>query len=607
MDSFDIVFDKKIFFMLILLFFNYLCNFLLKQEGFMIEFSDILKKCSIAALCISGILLIGYLGYKVVRWLLDLSSGTQKIDETASTILSFVPKHSLDLATRRFDHLDTLNNKENVLTSDIEAGYRRCFQIATRALYQPFTQSTGQACILAHNAADGFGDHNHGVAVTNQIVRDFPEVTASQYTFFFQKLDKLPALARPKLPAECSFFPEYPSETDEELTDIKEKIQQSACVLDVSYSTTRKDIGLDAVRQEPKYSYIREYGSNCYSYDPAHTFAMGLRDLDEGIFFKEIPSRPLFELHDDRIKNILFETTDPTQEHVETYRQQHSLHLFYHKLDCFYQVSDLYITAELHKNDEKTIDVLIPLFSLEWLTKMKILDLEVLENLGIGSLRIVGKDKEEVVKVSETGKEMRIIHPGFLPQEDFYNLMSNCEEPFGCTGDQSFSDALSHGVLLHYELRGVKWELFNALKQISEKLSCPLVKSYMEATQELFDGRTESLEKEEFYYREYEANLIKKMSKKIAPASHVIASLIQNKDFKIQWEKVVEYLRQNCDISSNIQGIVARHLAFYHFPELVKIEEEFYTQFRIGEKTIEEVHNELANIIQQLDISKISA
>lgn len=523
------------------------------------------------------------------------------ISSVTNNNLSFIPFYASNSATKRFSHLNELKNNKTVTDENLEIAYRRCFQIATRHLYQPFIQSKGDVSVLVYNETDGFGDHNHGVAVTNQIVSDFPNIKASLYTFFAQKLETLPILAKPDERAECTFLLEYPTGNENQAPALKEKILNSACVLDISYDTQRTDLGLDAVRTGPLHTYIREYGSSCFARarDPARTLSMGLKGLEEGIFFKEIPKKPLFELEDPRIKNILFKTLEPSQESIDNYRHNHHLHLFYHKMDCFYQVSDLYIAAELHKNDEKTIDILMPSLSHEWLIKMNILDLEVLKKLGIGSLCIIGKTGEEVVKISETGKQIRIIHPGFLPKNDFYTLMTNCDEPFGCTGDQSFSDAVSNGTLLHYELRYVKRDFYLDLKKICEELDAPLVKSYLDAVQELFDARTEPLEKEQYDYSEYEKNFIKAMRAKIPTASQKIASLIQNEGFKAEWEKVVQYLRQNCDLKSNIQGIVARHLAFYHFPELGKIEEKFYTQFRTGQKSIEEVHNALAQAINK--------
>ncbi|MBA3237823.1 MAG: hypothetical protein H0T62_05655 [Parachlamydiaceae bacterium] len=69
--------------------------------------------------------------------------------------------------------------------------------------------------VLVHNGGDGFGVHAHGVTVTNQIVRDFPHLTVSLYTFFHQKLHSLPSLAKPDHSrSTCNFYSEFPGNTD---------------------------------------------------------------------------------------------------------------------------------------------------------------------------------------------------------------------------------------------------------------------------------------------------------------------------------------------------------------------------------------------------------
>jgi hypothetical protein len=229
--------------------------------------------------------------------------------------------------------------------------------------------------------------------------------------------------------------------------------------------------------------------------------------------------------------------------------------------------------------------------------------LEILKGFGIGSIHILKKDSENVHELSESGKQMRIIHPGFLPQKDFYTLLSNCEEPFGCTGDHTFTDALSKGLISHYELRSVKGSLFYSWLKICERLDCHLVKSYLEAAAELYNSRTESLpqlREQRPNYEPYYANVIKEGAAKVAPSSHIMVQLMQNPNFKIQWKKMNDTLRQNYDVRYNLQGIVARHLAFYHFQNLAGFEEKCYVDFRTGKKRIEVVHSELAQAITSL-------
>lgn len=514
----------------------------------------------------------------------------------------FIPTESLKLVDRRFSHLEQGNSS----IYDKERIYVACFQSGIRHLYNTFADMKGDISLLVQNAGDGFGDHAHGVSVANQILQDFPNATVKLHTFFHQNLDKLPPLAVPNSNrASCYFSSEFFPENNEDTTELKKNIYQSACVMDISSDTGRTDLGLDEIRKSPKYTYLREYGcKHTIDSDPSHNLSMGLNDLEEGIFIKDIPDRPLELLKDDRIKNILFETTNPTTEILENYRKEHHLHLFYHKLDCFYQASDIYIAAELHKNDKMTIDILIPIeSSLNWLSHWNILDKQILESFGIGQVRLIKKDSEELLEIDPSGKELRIIHPGFLPQEDFYTLLSNCDEPFGATGDHTFTDGQSKGLVLNYELRNVKGNHFLSWIKLTEKLECPLVNSYLHEIKNIYNPKTETFSdkiiNQRLDYDNYVNNFINEVAKNAPRSSHAIVQLIQNPEFKNQWTRVNDYIRQNCDIKYNIKAIVSRHLAFHHFPGLAKLEEECYSAFRKGEKNIRDLNREISFAIEK--------
>jgi hypothetical protein len=445
------------------------------------------------------------------------------------------------------------------------------------------------------------------VAVANFLLQDFPNARLALHTFFEQKLHDLPVLAKPD-PARgtSSFYREYPEEGSAPLTELKEKISRAACVLDVAYSTSRNDLGLDSIRLGPLYSYLKEYGSGGYiCHDPNHELYMGLDDLEEGVFLKDIPKRALHELGDARMKELLFHNPNPSKEDAEKYLSATHLHLFYHKMSFFYQASDLYIAAELHKTDSKPIDIVLPLdFSFDWLSHWKILDTAKLTALGIGTLRIIKKDSEEVVKIQEHGKEMRIIHPGFLPHGDFYTLLANCSAPFGSTGDHSLTDALSIPLATHYELRGHKFRLFKSFKELAVKLGCLLVADYLQASSELFDGKEETF-KQEFqaqyrYYDDYKTSFLNRMAAMVASASETMCACMIKPGFHQEWEKVVAYIKKERNARESLRLIVSRHLAMSQYPQLQKIEEQGYQDYRLGNKSLEAVHQELQQQIKLL-------
>lgn len=533
---------------------------------------------------------IGKWGGRVVAWLRSLCVRQEVVQNVATRAINellFVPEGSLDIAKKRFCLLEEIKSKPDARKEELELAYRRLFQAATQHLYQNFSHLDGEIQILVKNAADGYGDHAHGVQVASCLIEDFPNARPELHTFFEQNLTSLPQLARPD-PARCSahFYPEYQEVAAESVLDLKEKISRAACVLDVSYATSRKDLGLEKVRLGPTHTYLREYGTGDYTTrDPLHELYMGLDDLEEGIFVKEIPKKALQELDDARLKGLLL-------------LGSRHLHLFYHKLSGFYQASDIYIAALIHQEDDKPIDIVMPLdVRLEWLMHWKMLEPEKLKSLGVGTLQLIKKESVESVLIQNQGKEIRIIHPQFLPQHDFYTLLANASAPFGSTGDHSFTDALSLPIATHYELRGHKFFLFKSFKKLAEKLGCKLVEEYLEASGALFDGREETF-RQEFQaqltcYDGYKTALLKRMAAKIFDAAKKLATCLKNRDFHEEWKKIAMHIRKERNVRKQLRFIVARHLAMAHYPQLAASEEQAFQDFRSGKKSIQTVHEEL--------------
>ncbi len=528
--------------------------------------------------------------------------------KTPKKLLSLMPSYALLLAAKRVEAIQ----KPHEYAAEVH--YRSSFQIATRPLYHSFTHLPGNVIVVVRNAEDGFGDHAHGVAVCNEILAHFPQVTLSYHGFFEQRLKDLPFLAKP---AEgCSNHSH--SVWNKDLPEVENQLGAAACILQVSYQDEIKPIHsrLRELKRKPAYSFLGEYGEthkNNRHIDPEHLLNMGLHSDNEGIFFKEIPFTPLHQLTDKTLCQLLFNTHAPTKEISEKYLQQNHLHIFYHKMSCFYNVSDLYICAEYHQNDEKPIDILMSLaYDMQWLIDYNVLNLDVLKKFGIKQVRYIKKGIiDKIIPIGSTGKEMRIIHPGFLEQKDFYTLMANCEEPIGCTGDQSLSDGFSlkdangswMDKVLYYELRCLKKTLFSAWRNLAKKLGCHLVDEYLATTKTVLDDGSEyALEnfKGGHIPNETHLELFKQMAPKMESAAHRIAQLLRNPEFKNQWKTVNAILRQYHDVRPHIRDIVARHLVFHHFPEAYVFESKLYEEFRRGKKNLEQAHHELKLFLEHI-------
>jgi hypothetical protein len=117
--------------------------------------------------------------FYLISFFLSLSVLAMNQDAAVSsstTLVPLVPSYAALVAKSRYEHLlQTIKTEDDKL----EKAYIRCFQIATRHLYNSFHFPKGTVTVLVHNASDGVGDYAHGITVCNEIAAAFPHVTLS--------------------------------------------------------------------------------------------------------------------------------------------------------------------------------------------------------------------------------------------------------------------------------------------------------------------------------------------------------------------------------------------------------------------------------------------
>lgn len=209
---------------------------------------------------------------------------------------------------------------------------------------------------------------------------------------------------------------------------------------------------------------------------------MGLgRDSANGIFIKKQKDYAWKDLENIRLKQILFNTTEITQEKIDQYLDSKSLYFCYMNWIGEYLGFIINTAAYSQANErEKAIDICFRCKSqIKALEKMLkdstyAIQLSQLRKLGIGSIRIVyyerDEKKESLIKLQEMGKELRIIDVGFLAKRDFNRIAYLSGPLMACTGDNSLGLALSLGKVPYYEMASHKRYLANNLIQlINEK------------------------------------------------------------------------------------------------------------------------------------------
>jgi hypothetical protein len=200
---------------------------------------------------------------------------------------------------------------------------------------------------------------------------------------------------------------------------------------------------------------------------------MGLSKESIGIFTNSTKEYTWQDVSNERLKQILFHDTAPSQIKINEYLSEHAFFLCYtHTLkSAFRFFLDAAFYVEAHAKN-KSIDVCCPLNeSLETegnaLGKRRFLQQGIIGTVEF--ISYVGDQKvEQQIKLREGGKKMRIIGVGLLSARDF-KMLTQLSPLVGCTGDCSLAQVLSYGKIPFYDVRGHKKPLRDSLLTIVEE------------------------------------------------------------------------------------------------------------------------------------------
>lgn len=214
-------------------------------------------------------------------------------------------------------------------------------------------------------------------------------------------------------------------------------------------------------------------------------YSMGLLPVEEGIFLKKHP----MEL------------------------EKKAFYLSYITTISNAKLCYIYLICNLQKIEAKDIEIILLPLKEEELDR---LDLAYLGSLGISQIAV----DESTKKISE--------HPGktlFLKQllpidyHKFIELMVQSQNPVGCTGDLSLSEAISHNKHPFYEMREHKTETIDALIGIASFLQLRSVNNYLMQLKEIEESN---------------------------PIQNAInlAKILQSSSFLLEWQKLENFLKK---------------------------------------------------------------
>lgn len=297
---------------------------------------------------------------------------------------------------------------------------------------------------------------------------------------------------------------------------------------------------------------------------------MGLGKNSIGIFTNSTKKYTWHDLSNERLKQILFHDKAPSQTEIEGYLSEHVLFLCYVDiLDALRFFSDALSYVKV-RSETQSIDIYYPC-KHDLVAQEPLISQWGLKSYGVGTIKIISyigdQQVEKQIKLSECGREMRIIDVGQLSARDFKILTQISAPLVGCTGDCSLAQALSYGKIPFYDLRYHKQILMkNLLTIVEEKFGADsVIHGYIYAAA---------------YKQETEAFLAKP-------------------ELPEQAKELGQTIREHYSVNSLLGGMVNELLWYRSDPAYAQQIDRLRQEYRDSKITLEELEAQLTQELQQ--------
>lgn len=244
----------------------------------------------------------------------------------------------------------------------------------------------------------------------------------------------------------------------------------------------------------------------------------------------------------------------------EKFFGSHFLHVAYFRHQLTAQVF-LYTLAALYSHQNKS-----PVFVLKCDLNPDIFNFEFIQSLGYSSILYVSGNETKTINLGgKDGKVLKILNILPIQQTDLFHLMNLSNAIVGCTGDCSFTEVLSLGLVPFYEVTDYKWQNY-------------VPQAFADLIKNQFPDSSKLLE----YYK-----TMFKLTRRANKASlygAIKPGVLERRalelsnllvDFPYQEQMALrDYLLQECSPKDYISGIVRKVLFNKMDPETEKLEKQ---------------------------------
>lgn len=195
-----------------------------------------------------------------------------------------------------------------------------------------------------------------------------------------------------------------------------------------------------------------------------------------------------------------------------------------------------------------------------------------MKELGIGRIEIVGTslNRPTSIKIADEGKVLRIIPRRGIFHQDFGTCLVMSQPLSLCSGDQSFSEAVSANKICFYEVYIHKLLFDNSMKSLAAELGLSLVKSFFEASMVL--GLEEEMLEISKKWTEDTVPCWCRKSYQWAQTKdeyrRLYGEYLSKPEFHAQWKVFLKHVQQNHCLGDRIVPLVGRVIAGIYFKEI---------------------------------------
>lgn len=470
--------------------------------------------------------------------------------------------------------------KENVNSESYIDLKSKIFDQIISQIFQQIPPAAGdkEIVVSGYVLSDGKGDYFHQLSTVKALHKKFPDRTIRLISVSDARhKGKLPS-AKNCIQSLIFTEKEYGFQPIISPSLFQEDIVQLANNSDLFISASLGIFGLfNSISQKTKTGIaIHEYDhtSNIY-HQCDRNMQMGFGLIADGIFTKSKKTNLSWQtLYNTKLKDILFCSVEPSLEQIQSYLSSHQIFFCYMThANIVTRYIKLAVAFSEQNGHAKTLDICYPskteIKQLSDLFSPK--DLFELKDKGIGSVELISyrddQKKQEVIRLAEQGKELRIIDVGTLLPKDVKTISLLSAPLIGCTGDNSLALALSYGKIPYYEVLEFKKRFFHNLLQVTkEKLgNNSLLFQFLEQTSE--------------------------------PMPNL--NLVKSPGLIAEAENFGLFIQENYSFNKYFSGIVNNHLYCKQYPGFAEKQEELRQKFIKNEINRKELNQKVEDLFSK--------